>query len=366
MPEQSSWTGSVWGPTAKGTVAAEMTKDGNRLSGSFVLFEPGLGQLQAHLVGEWSDTGKVTATLDQFTATYSVPVTLPRTGALDGTFEPTEGVIAGQWNTDSPAAGKFLLVKVEAQQPKHSVLPLGEATPAVAPVASGGEAKPAVPAFVTKTVVLGSYRLEEGDLRRLADLIRSGTNVLKSAINASHKGSEHIHIGVDSLLADASVPAVVYNVLVSANEPAVQVGTRTVTLNLKENDRNTLFVSGYDQVWVEGKAAQIEAFLQEHESKATHILRNYGSSLNGAIFLAMLAFLPSIPSLGKRLIVVAFVFGLLLLLMYSRRLAANTKVFLREAKFAWYERHAGWLLVLLEVGLSAYVGYLIKHFISAR
>jgi hypothetical protein len=366
MPEQSSWTGSVWGPTAKGTIAAQITKDGDRIEGKFVLFEPGLGQLQAHLAGEWSDKGRLTATLDQFTASYSVLVTLPRAGTLDGTFEPTEGVINGQWSTDSPAAGKFLLVKVEGQQPVQSILPAGAAAGVAPPEPSGAEPSRAVPPLITKTVVLGSYRLEEGDLRRLADLIKSGTNVLKPAINASHKGSEHIHIGVDNLLADPSVPAVIYNILISANEPAVKVGTSTVTLNLKQNDRNILFVSGYDQVWVEGKAAQIEQFLQEHESKATHILRNFGGILNSIIFLAMLAFLPSIPSLGRRLIIVAFVFGLLLLLMYSWRLAANTKVFLREAKFAWYEKHAGWLLVLLEVGLGAWVGYLIRRFIPGN
>jgi hypothetical protein len=54
------------------------------------------------------------------------------------------------------------------------------------------------------------------------------------------------------------------------------------------------------------------------------------------------------------------------LLMYSWRLATNTKVFLREAKFTWYEKNGGWLLVLLEVGLSAWVGYLIHRFITAR
>src|SRR2546425_11992642 len=104
---------------------------------------------------------------------------------------------------------------------------------------------------------------------------------------------------------------------------------------------NTLFVSGYNQLWVEGKAAQIQEFLKEHESKAAHILRNYGQTLNSLIFLAMLALLPSIPSLRHRVIVVVFVFALLLLLMYSWRLAANTKVFLREAKFTWYEKNAG-------------------------
>ncbi len=201
-------------------------------------------------------------------------------------------------------------------------------------------------------------------MRRLVDLMKRGTNVGMPAINASHRGSEHIHIGMDNLLADPSVPAVVYNLIISASEPIVKAGTNTVVLNLKKGDANTLFVSGYDRIWVEGKAAEVKEFLDEHQTKATYILRNYGQTLNLLVFLAMLALLPSIPSLRHRGIVVVFVFALLLLLMYSWRLAANTKVFLREAKSVWYEKNAGWLLVLLEVGLTAWVAYLIQRFMA--
>jgi len=182
-------------------------------------------------------------------------------------------------------------------------------------------------------------------------------------INAALAGREFIHIGVDSLLADHSVPAVIYDVRVAANEPAVHAGNNTVVITLKRHEPNTLYVSGYDRVWVEGKAAQIENFLRHHESKATHILRRYGSHLNSIIFLAMLAFLPSIPSVRNRLEVVVYVFILLTTLLYSWRLAANTKVFLREPKFAWYQKNAGWLLVLLEVALSAWIGYLVEKYL---
>jgi hypothetical protein len=364
MADQTNWTGSVWGATTKGTVAAEIMRQGNRIEGKILLFEPGLGQLQALLSGEWSDSNKITATLHQFTGNYSVPVILPQTGSMDGTFEPTESVIAGEWRTDAQTGGKILLVKIEVQQAMQPNVVAGS------PATSVTQATPAtsasIPALITKTVVLGSYRLDDQSVRRLADLVKSGTNVALPAINASYRGTEHIHIGVDNLLADPSVPNVVYDLVVAASEPATNTGTSTVTLNLKKNDRNTLFISGYNQLWVEGKSAQIQDFLREHESKGAHILRSYGSNLNFMIFLVMLAFLPSISSLRHRLIVVAFVFGLLLLLMYSWRLAANTKVFLREDKAAWYQKNAGWLLVVLEVGLAAFVGYLIQRFMMTH
>jgi hypothetical protein len=369
MTDILNWNGSVWGPTTKGTVFMEMLRTGNHIEGRLCVMEPGLGQLNALFVGEWSADNGIRATLNQFTGAYSVPVTLPQTGRMEGTFDPAEGVMSGTWNTDAQTLGKFLLVKIESQQQQivqmEPAAPAAGTVPAVVPAAPIVQANAAISPLITKTVVLGSYRLDEQAVRRLVDLVKRGTNVITPAINASHKGSEHIHIGVDSLLADPSVPAVVYNLIVAANEPIVKAGTNTVVVNLKKGDANTLFVSGYDRIWVEGKAAEVKEFLDEHQTKATYILRNYGQTLNSLIFLAMLAFLPSIPSLRHRVIVVAFVFALLLLLMYSWRLAANTKIFLREAKSAWYEKNAGWLLVLLEVGLGAWVGYLIQRFMGA-
>jgi hypothetical protein len=352
MPDITTWNGSVWG-TARGTALVEISRDGNQISGRLTLFEPGLGQLQARLKGEWDNASKLNASLDQFTSNYSVQVTLPQTGTLEGKFESSEDLLVGQWKTNL-GSGKFLLVKIVGQPVTQAISPIA-ASPTTSP--------PVAPALNTKTVVLGSYRIDELALRQLVKLIGDGTQVAVPAINAAVEGREFIHIGVDNLLADPSVPAVVHNITISANEPVINAGTKTVTLNLKKNESNTLFVSGYDRVWVEGKASQIESFLQYHESKATHVLRRYGDNLNSIIFLLMLAFLPSIPSLGDRLKVVPLVFVLLILLMYSWRLAANTKVFLREPKIAWYEQNAGWLLVLLEVSLAAGIGVLIDRFI---
>jgi hypothetical protein len=349
MPETTNWNGSVWG-SSSGTVLADLTKDGIRVEGQIQLFEPGYGQLRAKLTGEWSAEGTISANLDQFSGQYAVPVDLPKSGTMAGKFNAAEGIIEGEWSTDTGMGGKLLLVGVEGK-------PLA---PAITPRAAPG----AQDALVTKTVVLRSYRFDLQTLRRLVELITQGTKIKEPAINAAVAGREFIHIGVDSLVADSSIPAVIYTIIIQASEPAIQAGTSTLTLTLKQNDPNTLFVSGYDRVWVEGKAAQIEAFLQHHESKAAHFVRNYGAILNSIIFLLMLAFLPSVPFLKERLKVVGVGFVLLTLLNYSWRLAANTKVFIREPPVAWYERHAGWLLVLLEVGLTIFLGYLIKRYIT--
>ncbi len=364
MPETTSWTGSFWG-TNRGSILAQLTREGNRVQGKILLFEPGFGQTLVRLTGDWNETNRIVGALDQFTANLVIAAFLPQSGTMEGIFTPEEGLIRGEWKTDAGTIGKFVLVKVDTQLqiPDFNQLQTNQAQvqqPAQ-PVATQPSQPP--PALVTVTKVLGSYRIDERGLRDLAELVKEGTSILVPVINAAVAGREFIHIGVDSLLADHSVPAVIHDVRVAANEPVIHTGNKTVLVTLTRHQPNTLYVSGYDRVWVEGKAAQLEGFLKHHESKATYILRRYGSFLNSIIFLAMLAFLPSVPLLRNRLEVVGYVFILLTTLLYSWRLAVNTKVFLREPKFAWYQKNAGWLLVLLEVALSGWIAYLVQKYL---
>src|SRR5258708_223121 len=239
MTDIINFNGSVWGATTKGTVFMEMLRTGNHIEGRLCVMEPGLGQLNALFVGEWSAENRIRVTINQFTGAYNVPVTLPQTGRMDGTFDPTEGVVNGTWSTDAQTSGKVLLVKTESQQQvvqQAPAAPAGGASLPVAPATPVVQTNAAVPPLITKTVVLGSYRLDERAVRRLVDLMKRGTNVGMPAINASHRGSEHIHIGMDNLLADPSVPAVVYNLIISASETILKAGTNTVGLNLQQAD----------------------------------------------------------------------------------------------------------------------------------
>jgi hypothetical protein len=373
MAEKTNWVGTVWG-TNRGTLIAEFNHERDQVDGKIQLFEPGLGHAEIHVIGQWSDAGKISATLNQFVGHYMVPVVLPQSGTMEGQYDPAADIILGEWKTDAGTTGKFILAKSQTPQwPAGAVqhapqatlpsVPAGTATAPSAQAPVEESLPPQIPPpLVTKTQVLGSYRLDLDGLRRLAELVRSGTNVVIPVINAALDGREFIHVGVDSLLADPSVPAIIHDVRIAANEPVIRAGNNTCVVTLKKDQPNTLYVSGYDRVWVEGKATQIEHFLEYHETKATHFLRKFGSTLNTIIFLLMLAFLPSVPSLTNRLKVVGAVFALLLLLHYSWRLAANTKVFLREPQIAWYERNAGWLLVLLEVALASWIAYLTQKY----
>jgi hypothetical protein len=190
MPELTNRNGSVWGATTKGAVFVEMQRQGTHIEGRLCVMEPGLGQLNALLVGEWSAENRITAALNQFAGAYSVPVTLPQTGRMEGAFDPTEGVVNGTWSTDAQTAGKFLLVKIESQQQivqQQPAAPDGGASPATAPTAPVVQANAVIPPLITKTVVLGSYRLDEQAVRRLVDLMKRGTNVVTPANNSGRQ-----------------------------------------------------------------------------------------------------------------------------------------------------------------------------------
>src|SRR5437879_5363459 len=240
MADKSSWIGTVWG-TNRGTLIAEFTREGDGVEGDIQLFEPGVGQTGIHFTGTWNKADKITGKLNRFTGNHVTPLVLTQSGEMDSQYDSGQGIIVGEWKTDLGTNGKFVLAKSESPQISAA---LGvqqsqpsqprQAQPSQPPVVQ--VLPPQVPpAFITKTKVLSSYRLDVDALRRLAELVKSGTNVAIPVINAALDGREFIHIGVDSLLADASVPAIVYDIRVVSNEPVLGQGNNTVMVTLKKN-----------------------------------------------------------------------------------------------------------------------------------
>ncbi|MGA7525432.1 MAG: hypothetical protein WBW84_23480 [Acidobacteriaceae bacterium] len=217
--------------------------------------------------------------------------------------------------------------------------------------------------LITNTVNLGAVRLDQEGLRNLAQVVREGTAIDQVAINATHRGREYIHVGVDSLLGDPALPGFVNTVIVAANEQVVNRGHRVVTVRLMKDGPNTIYVSGYDRIWVEGKARQVDVFLGNYRSKIVGFWRKYGNNANGLIFLAMLAVLPSIPSLINRIKVIAAVFALLIVLRLNWTKAVNTRVFLHKEMVPAHIKYAEWILAFLSVIVSGFIAFLIQRYV---
>src|SRR5207248_2195714 len=145
--------------------------------------------------------GKIQAKLSGFTNNPVQPgLVLASFGVMTGHFNLEQQSIEGEWRTNVGSSGKFALIKAFTSTAQSAAPPNSQMT------------QPKnFPPLLTKTVTLGSYRLDSEDLKRLSDVVKSGTNVVLPTVNAQTGGRSFIHIGPESLLADPNIPAVVYD-----------------------------------------------------------------------------------------------------------------------------------------------------------
>jgi hypothetical protein len=121
MSETTNWTGSASGART-GSMTVEITRDGTHMTGILRLLEPGVGELHAKFVGQWTTDNKLSAhTLEHFSSNSGGAVTLPQIGKMKGTFDVKENVITGHWRTEVDALGEFRWFHALSTHPK----PLG-------------------------------------------------------------------------------------------------------------------------------------------------------------------------------------------------------------------------------------------------
>lgn len=322
------------------------------------MIEPGLGTTRARVLGSWTDTQGIDAEMDQFTAEFSVAVQLPNKGRLRGSLDDTGLVMTGEWATDLNSEGRFVLVHGPKIDPALQEPPV-QTREVQTPEPEAMQNSP----LLTTTLFAGTVRLGRPDLGRLVEVVRNGMSVEDPAINLSHNGREYIHLGMQSLEAEASLPAIVETIIISASEPASKTGNRTVVVRLTKEGPNSIFVSGYDRVWVEGKASQVDLFLSSRKSRFAGFWRKYGNNANGVLFLILLGLLPSVPSLPNRIIVVFAAFLLLIVLRLSWAKIAHTRIFLQEGLVPFYIKYAEWILTPLAALLSGIIALLIARYI---
>jgi hypothetical protein len=118
MPETTNWTGSASGART-GTVTVEIMRDGTHMTGTLRLLEPGVGELDARFVGQWTIDNKLSAdTLEHFSRSSGGAVTLPQTGKMEARFDVRQNVITGHWRTEVDALGEFRWIPALSPHPK--------------------------------------------------------------------------------------------------------------------------------------------------------------------------------------------------------------------------------------------------------
>jgi hypothetical protein len=127
-----------------------------------------------------------------------------------------------------------------------------------------------------------------------------------------------------------------------------------------------VYVSGYDRIWVEGKAKQIEVVLMDYQNRMIGFWRKYGINANAIVFLALVGILPSVSSIVDRLKVIVVTFILLVVLKQSWTRAVNTRVFLHEKLVPFHIRYAEYIVTLIAAFISAIVALLIQRYVHAK
>ena len=336
-----NWTGLFWGGTQQGIVSAEFTVLNHTVSGKLTFLEQ-IGDYEADLSGTVVNN-RFTADLQNFRSQNVSG--LPKSGKFQAILSGER--LEGEWLTDSGNSGKAALFRFipSRQQPQPP--------PLVQPSA-----------LITKTLNLGCYRLDKTELVNIVKSVHDETKVPEPLVGVTWNDHTVVRLGVQAIIDDAEIPAVVRSLSVIVNEFNLNLGGKSIYLYLKDKEQSTLVVNGNEQIWVDGKVEQIKRALSHAEVKAIKYVRKYGPELNGIIFLALLAFLPSVDSVWHRVQIVVVTFLLLLSLLYAWRLPSNTKVFIREPKPSWRQKHgSAFLLGLLNVALSGLIAFLIKKYV---
>lgn len=312
------WIGLVSG-TNRGHVLIDILKeDGDSVTGSVVLLDLDNPSLTAKLSGKRTGLN-IIAELSEFKPAADG---FPKTGNLTATVDQGFKEMKGNWSTDISTEGAFQVYKEQqANTPSSGQLLAGQPK-----------------SFATRTEVLPTCYLDVQGLAGLISIAVRGTAVTSPMFTFSEQGDTAIRMGIETFAKDPTLPDRLHDFSITLNEQWESKGYRNVQLNFTKYQQNTVTVTGEDGTWVRGKVAEIVSFLRRHQTPVNSFYRRYGTWINSIIFFILLATLPSITTVLKRLLFVIVVFaGILLplLAVYNRSFPSAT-IFVRGTRSAPY------------------------------
>ena len=202
-------------------------------------------------------------------------------------------------------------------------------------------------AFFSRPVNLKSYRLDAASFSGLLEVCLRG---MQSApvFKIIERDVTHIKTGLDELVKSwqAWPDETINEITISVSDNAAGLTLKEILLELKRTDVNRLTVTSADSVWVDGIIEQIRKYLDKYRARLNHVYRRYGTWINSIIFIGMLVWLPSLPSVISRIYFVVGTFMVLFaLLFFYNRLLPNTEIFVREQKPTFFRRNRDALMV---------------------
>jgi hypothetical protein len=115
-----TWRGPTQGKPNAGIAYLRLQRSGKQLKGEMVISDFHSGEMTAQLSGELGDDNCFEAVLESFRIT-TLLASVPRTGSLEGNYDPLTPLILGKWRTDTGAYGILFLLSCPYLVPQEEM-----------------------------------------------------------------------------------------------------------------------------------------------------------------------------------------------------------------------------------------------------
>jgi len=331
------WAGRIYG-TNTGNIFIEFNQKDSTLSGHVRISDDRFGISSYAFTGRGSEEIVLNCTPEQTPDGIEVgDVT------VIGKLQP-DGTLTGQWESTIGSAGTFRLWP-------HNVESTQQETTEPEQV-------------YNRTVNIGSVRIFQDDIEGIFRLVQKDFLQGKLIVTYEQDGNE-ITKYADTFMQSIGQLLELRNIKLFIQEPEVAGINRTVNIDLLESGESAIRVSGVNESWVVGKAESLRNSLTNYENNVVTNYRKYGLNLNFIIFLAMIALVPGITTLPKRLLLVVIITMLLgILYAIHSKFIPNTLIIFGDRTSGFWAR--AWPSVL-SWGIaisSAVIAGLLLQFLS--
>lgn len=298
------WAGRIFG-TSTGNLFVQIEQAGTTVTGT-VRVNDDRGVLITYTA-----QGTVTDAQLQLTLT---PQTVPAgVNAMQTTITARlqeNGSLFADWQSQNGEGGTAIL---------HP------ADPAVANLATPGQTE--VEQVFNKDVKIGAVRLFGDDLRKFIELAGRDFPAGRLVITYAQRGGT-VSKYSDAFLGELATLGELTSLKIAAQAPAGNGLSRSISVDLTQEQGSAVRVSGPDESWVLGRTEVLSKSISAYESNIVTTWRKYGLNFNGLMFIAMLVVLPDLALKERTQFVLALFAIFFTVLWVHRKFIPNTRILL--------------------------------------
>lgn len=156
------------------------------------------------------------------------------------------------------------------------------------------------------------------------------------------------------------------NIILFVQEVEQNGATKSVRLDLGQS-YNSLTVQGSNEAWVSGKLNVLRDEMRQHEKSFFGGVRKFGFSLNQALVLCGITFLPSLNTWVERTVfMVGILATVLALKSSSQKWLLNASIYMDEKPIGWFRKYRpsvmSWVFGIVGAIIVIAIGNLLSNF----